>query len=185
MWTKILKETESRMQKTIDATTREFATVRTGRASAALVDGIKVLYYGTQTPLQQLASISIPEPRLIVIQPWDASSVKEIEKAVLSSDLGLQPTVDGKLIRISIPPLSKERRENMVKVVKKMSEDAKIILRNTRREGNDQIKKIEKEKQITEDESFKATEEIQKLTDRYSKRIEELTGFKEKELITV
>lgn len=173
------------MQKTIDATTREFATVRTGRASAALVDGIKVLYYGTPTPLQQLASISVPEPRLIVIQPWDASSVKEIEKAVLSSDLGLQPTVDGKLIRISIPPLSKERRENMVKVVKKMSEEAKIILRNTRREGNDQIKKVEKEKQITEDESFKAAEEIQKLTDRYSKQIEELTGFKEKELITV
>lgn len=185
MWQAALKEIEGKMQKTLDATNREFATVRTGRASSAMLDTVRVLYYGTPTPLIQLASISTPEPRLIVIQPWDASQIKEVEKAISASDLGLQPVVEGKIIRVSVPQLSKERREEMGKLVKKLSEDGKVALRTIRRDGNDAIKKLEKDKKITEDESFKATEEIQRLTDRYSKRLDEQAAAKEKEVTTV
>lgn len=186
MWQAILKDIESKMQKTVDATQHEFAAVRTGRASNALVENIKILYYGAPTPLKQIANISVPEPRLIVIQPWDANALKDVEKGILAaSDLGLQPLVEGKIIRITIPPLTKERREELVKVVKKMSEDGKVHLRTIRRDGNEAIKKAEKDKKVTEDESTKAQEEIQKLTDRYTKRLDELSATKEKELVTV
>jgi ribosome recycling factor len=185
MWQAMLKEIEAKMQRTLEATTREFSTIRTGRASPALVESVKVNYYGSPTPLIQLATIATPEPRLIVIQPYDANSVKEVEKAILASDLGLTPSLEGKVIRITVPPLSKERREELVKVVHKMAEDGKVALRTIRRDGNEEIKKAEKEKKITEDESFKATEEIQKLTDRYSKRLDDLGASKHKELVTV
>lgn len=185
MWRNLIKEFEMKMTKTVEVTSSEFAGVRTGRATTAFVDGVKVLYYGTPTPLKQLANISIPEPRLIVIQPWDAGVIKEIEKAILGSDLGFQPLVEGKIIRITIPPLSKERREEMAKVVKKMAEDGKIALRTLRRDANEEVKKLEKDKKITEDESFQAQDEIQKMTDRSSKRLDELAHAKEKELVTV
>ena len=186
MWQGIVKEIESKMQKTVDATQHEFAAVRTGRASNALVENIKILYYGAPTPLKQVANISIPEPRLIVIQPWDATALKDIEKGILAaSDLGLQPVVEGKIIRIAIPPLTKERREELVKVVKKMTEDGKVHLRTIRRDGNESAKKAEKDKKITEDESAKTQDEVQKLTDRFTKRLDELAANKEKELTTV
>ncbi len=180
-----VKEIEAKMHKTVDATQHEFQTVRTGRASAGIVENIKVIYYDTPTPLKQLANISVPEPRLIVIAPWDATAIKEIEKAIGASDLGLQAVVEGKILRIAIPPLTKERREELAKVVKKMAEDGKVALRAIRRDGNEQIKKLEKDKKITEDESFKAQEEIQKKTDANAKRLDELAASKEKELTTV
>jgi ribosome recycling factor len=169
----------------VEATANDFKTVRTGRASTSLVENLKADYYGTPTPLKQLANIAIPEPRLIVIQPWDANAIKDVERAIRTSDLGLQPMVEGKIIRISVPPLNKERREELVKVVKKMAEDGKIALRTIRRDGNDQIKKLEKDKKITEDDREKALEEIQKLTDRNSKTLDQLSESKEKELVTV
>ena len=185
MWDKVVKETESKLGKTTDSVKHDFATVRTGRASLAVFDSLKILYYGAPTPLKQLANISIPEPRLVVIQPWDANSVKDIEKALRTSDLGYQPLVEGKIIRISIPPLSKERREDMAKIVKKMAEDGRIALRSIRREGNDQIKKLEKDKKITEDDRDLALTRIQTLTDRCTKQIDELAQNKETELVTV
>jgi ribosome recycling factor len=185
MWQNVLKELESKMKKTVDVTDNELKSVRTGRATNALVEGIKVSYYGAPTPLKQLANISIPEPRLIVIQPWDVNAMKDVEKAIHTSKLGLVPSVEGKIIRIVVPPLSKERREELVKVVRKVVEEGKVALRTIRRDGNDQIKGLEKEKTITEDESFKAIDQIQKLTDRHTKSLDEVAGAKEKDLITV
>lgn len=185
MWQNSVKEMDSKMQKTMDATSHDFSTIRTGRASPALVDTLKVLYYGAPTPLKQIANISVPEPRMIVIQPWDVNAVKDIEKAIQTSDIGLQPIVEGKLIRLSVPPLSKERREELVRVVKKMLEDGKVHIRNIRRDSIESVKKLEKDKKITEDEGFKAHEEIQKITDRHTKRLDELAASKEKELLTV
>jgi ribosome recycling factor len=185
MWQGVIKNMEARMQKTLSSVQHEFATIRTGRASISLFDSLRVLYYGTPTPLKQLANISTPEPRLVIIQPWDAGCIKDVEKAILTSQLGLQPAVEGKMIRIVIPPLSKERREEMARIVKKMTEEGKVALRTIRRDGNDEIKKLEKEKKITEDESFKAQDQIQKLTDRHSKLLDDASHSKEKELITV
>ncbi|MDL2274611.1 ribosome recycling factor [Desulfosarcina sp. OttesenSCG-928-G10] len=178
-----LQETTARMDKTIDALENELKRVRTGRASAALLDGIRVDYYGTQTPLSQMASISVPESRLIVIQPWDVSAIKEIEKAILKSDLGLTPSSDGKLIRISIPPLTEERRKDLVKVVNKICEEHKVAARNIRRDANELLKGFKKDGDITEDESFKAQDQVQKITDACIARIDTVYKAKEKEIL--
>ncbi len=174
-----------KMDHSIEALKKEFASVRTGRASLALLDGIKVDYYGTPTPLQQLASLSVPESRQIAIQPWDQKVISDIEKAIMKSDLGLQPTNDGKVIRINIPSLTEERRKQLVKVVRKNSEDAKVAVRNIRRDVNDEIKKLEKEKHLSEDDTKKSLDEIQKFTDSYVKKIDEILMHKEKEIMEV
>lgn len=179
----ILLETEEKMKKAIEAVSREFSEVRTGRANSALVEGLHIDYYGSPTMLKQIASISVPDARLIVIQPWDATAIAEIEKTILKSNLGITPTTDGKVIRLSIPQLSKERREELKKLVKKMAEDGRISLRTIRRESNEAIKKLEDDKIIPEDERFKSQDAIQKLTDKYIAKIEEILSSKEKELI--
>ena len=178
----ILKDVETKMKKTVEATEREFSTIRTGRAHASLVEGVKVDCYETSMPLRQLASISTPEPRTIVIQPWDQSVIGSIEKAILKSELGVTPNNDGKVIRISIPQLTKERRDELAKVLKKISEEGKISLRTARRVANESIEKLEKDKLVTEDEKFKQKDNIQKLTDKYSKEIDKHLEHKEKEI---
>jgi ribosome recycling factor len=178
-----LQETEDRMGKTITDLKNELMRVRTGRASLSLLDGIRVDYYGTQTQLNQMASLSVPESRLIVIQPWDVSAIKEIEKAILKSDLGLTPSSDGKLIRIAIPPLTEERRKELVKVVSKMCEEHKIATRNIRRDSNELLKGFKKDGDISEDAAFKAQDNVQKITDEHIKRIDEIYKDKEKEIL--
>ena len=178
-----LQETKERMGKTIAALENELKRVRTGRASLSLLDGIRVDYYGTQTPLNQMASLSVPESRLIVTQPWDVSGIKEIEKAILKSDLGLTPSSDGKLIRISIPPLTEERRKELVKVVSKMCEEHKIATRNIRRDANELLKGFKKDGDISEDDAFKAQDGVQKITDRFIAKIDEIYKEKEKEIL--
>ncbi len=177
------EETRERMGKTVAALKGEFKKVRTGRASLALLDGIRVDYYGTPTPLNQMASLSVPESRLITIQPWDVSVIKEIEKALLKSDLGLTPSNDGKLIRIAIPPLTEERRKELVKVVHKMSEEHKVAIRNIRRDANELLKGFKKDGDISEDEAFKAQDQVQKITDEHIKLIDEVFQEKEKEIL--
>jgi len=181
----ILKKLEQSMEKAIEALGREFGRVRTGRASLSLLDGIKVSYYGDLTPLNQVAALSVPEPRLITIQPWDSTVIGEIEKAVQKSGLGLNPVNDGKIVRISIPNLTQERRQELVKVVRKMTEDSKVSLRNTRRETNATIKTFKKEKDISEDELHKLQDEVQKITDRYVKKLDDLLKIKEKEVLEI
>ena len=178
----IIHDTEEKMKKTKEAILREFSAIRTGRASPGLVEAIKIDYYGSPTHLKQLATISTPEPRLIVIHPWDISVLPEIEKAILKSNLGFNPTNDGKFIRISIPHLTTERREELVKVVGRMAEEGRVSLRATRREANEFLKEAEKKGEIPEDERFRLQEEIQKLTDRYNKEIDNLLEDKEKEI---
>ncbi|MDD5073076.1 MAG: ribosome recycling factor [Candidatus Omnitrophica bacterium] len=181
----ILIDTETRMKKSGEVLSHEFSTVRTGRATPALVDGIRVDYFGTPTPLKSLAAISTPDAKLIVIQPWDATVCGDIEKAILKSDLGITPVNDGKLIRLQIPDLSKERRIELAKVVKKMAEDGRISVRNVRHAAIEHLKKIEKEKIITEDEKFTGQDAIQKLTDKYIAKVEELLAAKEKEITEI
>ncbi len=178
-----LQETKERMGKTIEDLEQELKRVRTGRASLSLLDGIRVDYYGTQTPLNQMASLSVPESRLIVIQPWDVSAIKEIEKAILKSDLGLTPSSDGKLIRISIPPLTEERRKELVKVVSKMCEEHKIAARNIRRDANELLKGFKKDGDISEDDAFKAQDSVQKITDECITKIDQVYKNKEKEIL--
>lgn len=179
------KKTGDRMQSAIDALKKEFAGIRTGRASMALLDGIVIDYYGTPTPVQQLASLTIPESRQIAIQPWEQKLIPEIEKAIMKSDLGLTPMNDGKTIRINIPILTEERRKQLVKLVKKRSEESKIAVRNIRRDSNEGLKKLEKDEHISEDEVKKEHDEIQKITDSFIKRIDELAEHKEKEIMEV
>ena len=178
------KATE-RMEGAIDALKKEFGSVRTGRASLSLLDGIMVDYYGTLTPLQQLASLSVPESRQIAIQPWEQRIIPEIEKAIMKSDLGLTPSNDGKFIRIGIPALTEERRKQLVKVVKKRAEEAKIAIRNIRRDTNEELRKLEKEKHLSEDDAKKSHDEIQKLTDSYIVKVEEVLKHKENEIMEV
>lgn len=178
----VITDTDVKMKKTVEATLREFSTVRTGRASTAIVDTIKVEYYGTVTPLKQLAAISTPEARLIVIQPWDKNSLGDIEKAILKSDVGISPTNDGKVIRLSVPPLTQERRAELDKVLKKIAEDGRISLRTARHAAVEHIRKLEKDKAITEDEKFKSQDEIQKITDKHIKEIDTNLAAKEKEI---
>jgi ribosome recycling factor len=178
----VYADTEERMKKTLDVLHQNFASVRTGRASTGMVENIKVDYYGVPTPLKQVANITTPEPRMVLIQPWDAQALKPIEKAIGESDLGIPPVVDGKMIRLVVPSLTRERREELVKIVHKLAEEGRVSLRSIRREANDKIKQLEKEKKVTEDEGFRSHENIQKLTDRYIQQIDQAQSQKDKEL---
>ncbi len=171
------------MEKTIDSLTKSFGRVRTGRASISLLDGIKVDYYDVPTPIAQVANISIPEGRLILIVPWDVSIIGAIEKAIQKSDLGLTPSNDGKAVRLSIPQLTEERRKEIAKTVKKMAEEGKIKLRNARRDANEELKSLKKNNKISEDELFTAQEEVQKLVDQYIEKTDKILVAKEKEIM--
>jgi ribosome recycling factor len=181
----VFQDCKQRMQKALDTLKKDFSRLRTGRASTTLVEDVLVDYYNTPTPLNQLASISIPDSRTITIQPWDRNSFSDVEKAIMKSDLGLNPINDGKVIRISIPPLTEERRKELVKVAKKNTEDAKIAIRNVRREGNETLKKMKNDKDITEDDQRKGQEKIQELTDSFTAKSDELLAEKEKEIMEI
>ncbi len=178
-----LHNTEEKMKKAVDSVMREFSEIRTGRASPSFVEGLHIDYYGTPTLLKQLASISVPDAHLIVIQPWDVTVIVEIEKAIMKSNLGINPSNDGKLIRLSIPPLSKERRQELVKVVHKMAEEGRVSLRTIRREAKEALEKLEKDKVIPEDDKFRGIDELQKLVDKYIAKVDELLKNKEKEVL--
>ena len=181
----ILSSHEDRMKKTLEAAKHEFASLRAGRATPSLLDKVLVDYYGAPTPVNQIAKVSVPEPRMILITPWEKSLMHDIEKAIMKSDLGLSPNSDGTAIRLSIPQLTQERRQELVKTVGKKAEEAKVAIRNIRRDGNDAIKKLEKAKEITEDESKKGQESVQKLVDKYIKTVDTLREAKEKEIMEV
>ena len=181
--TQLHQETRKKMEQAVQHFAQQAGNVRTGRASVALLDGIMVDYYGTSTPLKQIASLSAPDHRLLTIQPWDVSVIPMIEKALQSSLLGVTPTNDGKLVRLALPPLTEERRKELVKIVKKMAEDAKVVIRNIRREGNDQLKTQQKEKSLSEDAAHAAQQETQKLTDQHILRVDEAVNKKEKEIL--
>lgn len=182
---KIYKEIEEKMNSSLEVFQKDLNTIRTGRASLSLLDGVTVDYYGNPTPLNQVATLSVPESRLITIQPWDNSIIGAIEKAILKSDLGLTPINDGKIIRISIPILTEERRKELAKVVKKYSEECKIAIRNIRREGNESLKSLEKDGEISEDEFFKSHRKMQEVTDGYIEKTDEITKKKEMEILEV
>ena len=182
---KVYADLEKKMQTSLDAFRKELNSIRTGRASLSLLDGISVQYYGVPTPLNQMATLSVPESRLITIQPWDSSVIGEVEKVILKSDLGLTPSSDGRVIKIPIPPLTEERRKQLVRVVKKLGEDCKVAIRNVRREGNDDVKNLEKDKKISEDELRRAQDQVQKLTDRYISMAEQVSAQKEKEVMEI
>ncbi|BCV21118.1 ribosome recycling factor [Moorella sp. Hama-1] len=181
----ILQETEARMQKAVEGLRRELASLRAGRANPALLEKVLVNYYGTPTPVNQLATISTPEARLLVIQPWDRNVLPEIEKAILKSDLGLTPSSDGTVIRIAIPQLTEERRAELVKVARKKAEEFRVIVRNARREANEKLKAQEKNKQASEDEVKRAQEKVQKATDNYIQTIDKVLSTKEAEIMEV
>lgn len=181
----VKSEAAAGMEKAIDALRRDLGKVRTGRASLALLDDLRVDYYGVSTPLNQVGTMAVPEPRLITIQPWEKNLISEIEKAILRSDLGLNPTSDGQLIRLAFPPLTEERRREMVKQVKRMGEDSKIGVRNARREANDTLKKLEKDKDISEDDLKRGEKDVQDLTDQYVKKVDDIVELKEKELMEI
>lgn len=180
-----VRDAETKMQKSIDALAKEILTIRTGRASASLVDRIAVEYYGNPTPLNQLATITVPEARLILIQPWDRTVIAAVEKAIQKSELGLNPGNDGQLIRVPIPPLNEERRREYAKLVKRYAEGAHVAIRNIRREQMDRIKGLEKEKQISADEARRGGEQLQKVADRYIARVDEMAARKEAEIMEV
>jgi ribosome recycling factor len=182
---KIVLEAESRMKKAISVLRDEFLTIRTGRASTALLDRISTEYYGTRVPLKQLATLSVPEPRLLVIHPYDKNSIPGIEKAILQSDLGITPTNDGTVIRLPVPPLTEERRKDLIKIARGMAEEGRVSIRNIRRDSNEHLKSLEKEKQISEDDERRAEEEIQKKTDKYIAEIGEMLKNKEQEIMEV
>jgi ribosome recycling factor len=181
----ILLDTEDRMEKALTSLERDFAKLRTGRASTALVEGMKVDYYGTPTLINQMASVAVPDSRTLTIQPWDKGAFALVEKAILKSDLGLTPVNDGKIIRISIPALTEERRKELVKVSRKYTEEAKVAVRNVRRDANESLKKLEKAKNITEDELKKASDDVQKLTDKFVAKCDERCQAKEKEIMEI
>jgi ribosome recycling factor len=181
----VLKDCETKMNKAISSLEKEFSRLRTGRAATGLVEDVLVDYYGTLTPLNQLASISVPDSRTIAIQPWDRNAFSSVEKAIMKSDLGLNPVNDGKVIRINIPPLTEERRRDLVKLAKKYAEDAKVAIRNIRREANDAIKKMKNSKELTEDEMHKGQDEVQKLTDSYVEKCDLVLEIKEKEIMEI
>ena len=179
----VLLDSEDRMDKALGALDRDFSRLRNGRASTGLVDNIKVDYYGTPTPISQLASVAIPDSRTITIQPWDRGAFASVEKAILKSDLGLTPVNDGKIIRISIPPLTEDRRKELGQLARTAGEEAQVAVRTVRRDANDQLKKLEKDKAISEDELKKATDDVQKLTDKYVAKVDEKCAAKEKEIM--
>lgn len=176
---------EEKMKKALDALRRELMTLRAGRATPALLDKITVDYYGTPTPISQVANISVPEPRMITIQAWEKPMIAHIEKAIMKSDLGLSPNSDGVIIRLNIPQLTQQRRVELVKVVHKKAEENRIAIRNFRRDANDMVKKLEKEKSISEDEAKRAQDDMQKMTDKYIKEVDQIMGAKEKEILEV
>jgi ribosome recycling factor len=185
MYADVIEKTRNAMGKAIEAQKKELAKVRTGRASTTLLDEIRVDYYGTPTPLNQVGTLSVPEARLIIIQPWEKNLIGEIEKAILKSDLGLNPTSDGQLIRLAIPPLTEERRKEMGKLARRMCEDTKIAIRNIRRDANESLKKLQKDKEISEDEQKRGEKEIQDLTDEFVKKADEIVALKEKEIMEI
>lgn len=185
MLKEVNKDAESRMQKAVDAVNRELAQVRTGKATPKMLDGIKVEYYGTLTPLNQVASISSPDPKLLVVQPWEQTVIPDIVKAIQKADLGLNPIAEGNLVRLPVPALNEERRQEMVKLVKKLGEDGKVAIRNIRRDDNDKLKKAEKDSEITEDDLKLGQKQIQELTDKYIEKISEMIDLKEKELMEI
>ncbi|WP_432665022.1 ribosome recycling factor [Wukongibacter baidiensis] len=179
------KNFEQKMKKSINVLKEELQSIRAGRANPALLDRITVEYYGSPTPLKQLAGISAPEPRLLVIQPYDANSISDIERAIIQSDLGINPSNDGKIIRLAIPMLTEERRKELQKVVKKTGEEIKVAIRNERREANDKLKKMSKNNELTEDDLKRAEDEVQKMTDKYVKEVDGLISRKEEEILEV
>ncbi len=181
----LLKNTEEKMNKTVGVLERDYKSIRAGRANASVLDRITVDYYGAPTPIQQMAAVSIPEPRVLMIQPWDASTLKEIEKAILTSDIGINPQNDGRVIRLSFPPLTEERRKEIVKDVHKTAEDSKVAVRNTRRDAIEKLKALKKNNTITEDDVADGEKKIQNLTDKYCKEIDSLAVLKEKEIMEI
>ena len=181
----ILSTAQTKMQKTIEVLRVDLASVRAGRASVSLLDKVMVEYYGTPTPVNQVASVTVPEPRMIVIQPWEKNLLKDIERAIMKSDLGLNPNSDGSVIRLNLPQLTEERRKELVKTVHKKAEDARVSIRNLRREANDSVKKAEKAKEITEDEAKKSNDDIQKMTDKFIKEVDTVMEHKETEVMEI
>ncbi|MDX9709939.1 MAG: ribosome recycling factor [Trichloromonas sp.] len=181
----IVTKARSAMDKAIESLKKDFTKVRTGRASVSLLDDVRVDYYGTPTPLSQLGTLAVPEPRLITIQPWEKKLLPEIEKAIFKADLGLTPNSDGQLIRMAIPPLTEDRRKEMVKMLKRMAEDTKVAVRNIRRDANDAVKKLAKDKEISEDDAKRVEKEIQDLTDKFVARADEAVAVKEKEVMEI
>ena len=182
---RVYADIEKKMKTSLETFRKDLSSIRTGRASLALLDGISVQYYGVPTPLNQVATLSVPESRLMTIQPWDSSVIGEVEKAILKSDLGLTPSSDGRVIKIPIPPLTEERRKQLVRLVKKLGEDCKVAIRNVRREGNEDMKSLEKDKKISEDELRRAQDQVQKLTDRYIAMSEQVLAQKAKEVMEI
>lgn len=185
MTKQIIKDAEDRMRKSVEAFRHDLASMKAGRATPAILDKLRVDYYGTPTPINQVANIEIPDARTIMIKPWDRTQLKAIEKAILTSDLGLNPNNDGVVIRLAIPPMTEDRRKELVKVVHKRTEEERVVVRNVRRDANDQVKRSEKDKEISEDESKRAQDEVQKLTDRYIKEVDQIMATKEKEIMEV
>jgi ribosome recycling factor len=181
----LYNKTEEHMKKTLEMLSHELGGIRTGKASPALLDSLRVNYYGSMVPVKQIANVSVPDPRLITIQPWDRALVQEIEKAIRTSELGLNPQNDGGVIRLPIPPLTEERRKDLVKVVKRIGEDSKVAMRNVRRDANDRIKKLEKEHEFSEDDLRHRQDAIQKLTDNFVHRVDEAVAAKEKDILEI
>ena len=181
----VIKDLETRMQAAAELLAREFSGVRTGRANTALLDAVRVEAYGTQVPLVQVASLSVPDPKTLVIQPWDTSQIPAIEKAILKSDLGLTPGNDGKVIRLTMPALTEERRKQLAKTVGKLAEDSRVAIRNIRRDANDRLKALAKDKKVSQDEERRAHDQIQKSTDKFIARVDELTKKKEQEILAI
>lgn len=185
MTKQVLDSLQEKMTKTLSNLKTELTKVRTGRATPALLDGVRVDYYGSEMPISQVASVSAPEPRQIIVQPWESSMLSAIEKAILVADLGLNPQNDGKIIRVPLPALTEERRKDLVKHIKKMGEECKIALRNERRDANEEVKKLEKEKQLTQDDAKKATDQVQKKTDDFVAEVDKVLTVKEKEIMSI
>ena len=181
----LLKNTEEKMNKTVGVLERDYKSIRAGRANVSVLDRITVDYYGSPTPIQQMAAVSVPEPRILMIQPWNASTLKDIEKAILTSDIGINPQNDGRVIRLSFPPLTEERRKEIVKDVRKTAEESKVAVRNTRRDAIEKLKALKKSNTVTEDDVADGEKKIQNLTDKYCKEIDELAALKEKEIMEI
>ena len=181
----LIKITEEKMNKSIDALEREYKSIRAGRANAAVLDRVNVDYYGVPTPVQQMAAVSVPEPRTLLITPWDKTTLKDIEKAILTSEIGINPQNDGTCIRLNFPPLTEERRKDIVKDIRKKGEDAKVAVRNQRRDALDKLKSLKKSNAITEDDESNGEKKIQNLTDKFCKEVEEIQGVKEKEIMEI
>lgn len=181
----LIKVTEEKMNKTVAVLERDYKSIRAGRANASILDKITVDYYGAPTPIEQMAAVSVPEPRILMIQPWDATTLKSIEKAILVSDIGINPQNDGRVIRLAFPPLTEERRKEIVKDVKKLAEDNKVAIRNTRRDALEKLKGLKKANTITEDDVTNGEKKIQNLTDKFCKEVDELSAIKEKEILEI